>query len=167
MPINPVGNAKPEVFSRIALSEELSIPNFGLETMHHVHADDEAEMVLRAFLNCQMVAGEAFNAVWAQALNLKSFTEAMVRWLGHEPRLRFQPLEDWTTDHSAEDAQQSWEHIVRSSCHSVEKARRRLGHEPRYASLAAVQEAALALIAAGRIKTPQSWAGWLKSDQGT
>jgi nucleoside-diphosphate-sugar epimerase len=53
-----------------------------------------------------------------------------------------------------EDAQATWEHIIRSPCHSIEKARRRLGYEPRYSSLAAVQEAVAALIATGQVEAP-------------
>jgi hypothetical protein len=98
--------------------------------------------------------GEAFNAVSAQALNLRGYAEAMFRWFGHEPKLRFQPFEEWKADEAEEDAQTTWEHIIRSPCHSVEKARRRLGFEPRYSSLAAVQEAVAALIAAGQVEAP-------------
>ena len=54
-----------------------------------------------------------------------------------------------------EDAQATWEHIIRSPCHSIEKGRRRLGYEPRYSSLAAVQEAVSALVAAGRVEGPR------------
>jgi nucleoside-diphosphate-sugar epimerase len=154
VPINPVGNARPEVFSQIARGEELALPNFGLETVHHVHADDVAQLVMRAILHRFAATGEAFNAVSAQALNLRGYAEAMFRWFGHEPKLRFQPFEEWKADQSPEDAHQSWEHIVRSSCHSVEKARRRLGYEPRYSSLAAVQEAVAALVEAGRVEAP-------------
>ncbi len=39
-PINPAGHVNPEVFSSIARNEELALPNFGLEMLHHVHADD-------------------------------------------------------------------------------------------------------------------------------
>ena len=60
----------------------------------------------------------------------------------------------WKADQSPEDADISWEHIVRSSCHSIAKARRRLGYEPRYSSLAAVQESVAALITAGRVDAP-------------
>ena len=81
----------------------------------------------------------------------------MFRWFGHAPKLRFQPFEEWKAGQSPETAHQSWEHVVRSSCHSIEKARRRLGYEPRYASLAAVQEAVAALIAAGRVEAPPSY----------
>ena len=135
VPINPVGNANPEVFSRIARGEELAVPNFGLETVHHVHADDVAQLILRAILHRAAAVGEAFNAVSPQALNLRGYAEAMYRWFGHEPSLRFQPFDEWKADQSPEDAQGSWEHIVRSSCHSIEKARRRLGYEPRYSTV--------------------------------
>ena len=156
VPINPVGNANPKVFSRIARGEELALPNFGLETVHHVHADDVAQLILRAILHRAAAVGEAFNAVSSQALNLRGYAEAMYRWFGHEPRLRFQPFDEWKADQSPEDAQGSWEHIVRSSCHSIDKARRRLGYEPRYSSLAAVQEAVAALIKEGRVEGPPS-----------
>ena len=154
VPINPVGNVNPEVFSRIARGEALALPNFGFETLHHVHADDVAQLVMRAILRRSAAVGEAFNAVSAQALNLRGYAAAMFRWFGHEPKLHFQPFEEWKTDQSPDDAQASWEHIIRSPCHSVEKARRRLGYEPRYSSLAAVQEAVAALIEAGRIEAP-------------
>src|SRR4051812_7394905 len=154
VPINPVGNAKPEVFSRIARGEELALPNFGLETVHHVHAEDVAQLVLRAILRRSAAVGEAFNAVSAQALNLRGYAEAMFRWFGHEPKLRFQPFEEWKADQLPEDAHQSWEHIVRSPCHSIEKARRLLGYQPRYSSLAAVQEAISVLIERGPDRSP-------------
>ena len=151
VPLNPAANFNPEVFSRIARGEELALPNFGLETVHHVHADDVAQLVMRAILHRSAATGEAFNAVSPQALNLRGYAEAMFRWFGHEPALRFQPFEAWKGDQAEEDAAQTWEHIVRSPCHSIEKARGRLGYEPRYSSLAAVKESVTALIAAGRV----------------
>jgi nucleoside-diphosphate-sugar epimerase len=151
-PLNPVGHFNPEVFSRIAQGEELALPNFGAETVHHVHAEDVAQVVLRAIFHRSAAVGEAFNAVSAQALNLRGYAEAMFQWFGHEPRLRFQPFEEWKAEEAEEDARTTWEHIFRSPCHSIEKARRRLGYEPRYSSLAAVQEAVTALIATGAVE---------------
>lgn len=151
VPVNPVGNVRPQVFSQIARGEELALPNFGLETVHHVHAADVAQLVVRAIYNRSAAVSEAFNAVSPQALNLRGYAEAMFRWFGHEPKLRFQPFDEWKSDQSPEDAQVSWEHIVRSPCHSIEKARRRLDYEPRYSSLAAIQEAVAALINTGRV----------------
>ena len=99
-----MGHFNPEVFSRIAQGEELALPNFGAETVHHVHAEDVAQVVLRAILDRSAAVGEAFNAVSAQALNLRGYAEAMFRWFGHEPRLRFQPFEEWKAEEAEEDA---------------------------------------------------------------
>jgi nucleoside-diphosphate-sugar epimerase len=156
-PINPAGHLEVEVFSRISRGEELALPNFGLETVHHVQAEDVAQVILRAIANRGAAVGEAFNAVSPQALNLRGYAEAMFRWFGQQPKLRFQPFEEWKAGQAPQDAQATWEHIVRSPCHSIEKGRRRLGYEPRYSSLAAVQEAVSALVAAGRVEAPRGW----------
>jgi nucleoside-diphosphate-sugar epimerase len=157
VPVNPVGNVNPQVFSRIARGEELALPNFGLETVHHVHAADVAQLVMCAIANRHAAVGEAFNAVSPQAINLRGYAEAMFRWFGHEPKLRFQPFDEWKEDQTPEFARHSWEHIIRSSCHSIEKARTRLNYAPRYSSLEAVQGSVAALIAAGKIETPRAW----------
>ncbi len=151
-PLNPAGHFKAEVFSQIARGEELVLPNFGLETVHHVHADDVAQLVMRAIAARGQAVGEAFNAVSPQALNLRGYAEAMFRWFGHEPRLSYLPFEQWKERQEPDDAEATWEHISRSPSHSTEKGRRLLRYEPRYSSLQAVQEAVTWLIANGRVQ---------------
>jgi nucleoside-diphosphate-sugar epimerase len=153
-PLNPAGHFNNTVFNRIARGDELALPNFGMETVHHVHADDVAQVVMGAIANRSAAAGEAFNAVSAQALNLKGYATAMYRWFGREPRLSFAPYETWTASQRPEDAQATWEHIFRSPNHSIAKARRLLGYSPRYSSLEAVYEAVGWLIAHGQIEAP-------------
>ena len=150
-PLNPAGHFNVEVFSQIARGEELALPNFGLETVHHVHAEDVAQIVVRAMGNRAAAIGEAFNAVSPQALNLRGYAEAMFRWFAHEPKLRFETYETWKAGQKREDAEATWEHISRSPAHSIDKARSRLGYAPRYSSLAAVKESVTALIAAGKV----------------
>lgn len=94
-PLNPAGHFNVEVFAKIRRGEELALPNFGLETVHHVHAADVAQVAFRAIANRDVAVGQAFNAVSAQALNLRGYAEAMFRWFGHEPRITFQPFEQW------------------------------------------------------------------------
>jgi nucleoside-diphosphate-sugar epimerase len=156
-PINPLGNAGVGVFSSMARGEELVLPNFGLETIHHVHAADVAQLVLLAMTHRSGSVGEAFNAVSAKALNLRGYAEAMFRWFGFEPRLRYLPFEEWRALQPPEAAHHSWEHIARSSCLSIEKARRLLGYTPGYTSLSAVQDAVAALIARGEVEAPAGW----------
>ena len=157
VPISPYGNLDTEVFSTMARGEAIALPNFGMETLHHVHADDVAQFVLRAIANPSASVGETFNVVSEKALHLRGYAEAMFRWFGCEPKIRFQPFDEWKTGQTAEQAHDAWEHIARSSCMSIEKARRRLGYQPRYTSLAAIQEAVAALIATGAVQRPEGW----------
>lgn len=153
-PLNPAGHFNPEVFSRIARGEELSLANFGLETVHHVHADDLAALVMAIIGNRSTAVGEAFNAVSPQAINLRGYAEAMYRWFGHEPRLSYRPFDSWKTTQDPKEAQATWEHIARSPSHSMDKARRLLGFTPRFSSLDAVKEAVAWLIDNGKVARP-------------
>jgi nucleoside-diphosphate-sugar epimerase len=156
VPINPLGNANPGVFSLIARGEELILPNLGLETLHHVHADNVAQWIMCAIDHRAASIGEAFNTVSSQALTLRGYAEAMYRWFGREPRLSFAPYDQWNLGLDKSDADASWGHIMRSSCVSIEKSRQQLGYSPRFSSLAAITQSVAALIAAGRIAVPKS-----------
>jgi nucleoside-diphosphate-sugar epimerase len=152
-PINPLGNQNLAIFSQIARGEELVLPNLGLETVHHVHADDVAEWIICALANRVATIGEVFNTVSGQALQLRGYAEAAFGWFGKEPRLGFKPFDEWILD-LGQWAESSRGHIIRSSCHSIEKSRMRLGYRPRYTSLEAIHQSVQALIAAGRITVP-------------
>jgi hypothetical protein len=78
----------------------------------------------------------------------------MYRWFGHEPRLSFVSFDQWKLSLEQRDAESSWGHIMRSSCVSIEKSRKRLGYSPRFSSLEAIQQSVTALIASGRIALP-------------
>jgi nucleoside-diphosphate-sugar epimerase len=150
-PLNPAGNFNTAVFSTLARGEALALPNFGLETVHHVHADDVAAMFMGAIANWSASVGESFHAVSSGALTLRGYAESMSRWFGHEPDLKFLPFDKWAETQTAEDANATWEHIARSPNCSIDKARRLLGYTPRYTSLQAVEEAVSWLIADGQV----------------
>ena len=152
VPLNPAGHFNVEVYSQIARGEPLALPNFGLETVHHVHAADLARLVMAIIASRATAVGEAFNAVSPQAVNLRGYAEAMYRWFGHEPQLSYLPFDTWQRDVDEKDAQATREHISRSPSHSMAKAGRLLGFVPRYSSLEAVQEAVRWLIAEGRVE---------------
>ena len=146
-PLNPAGHFNPQVFHDIKAGKPLVLPNFGLETVHHVHADDVAQAVMGALTHWGASVGEAFNAVSPAALTLRGYAEAMFRHFGHAPAVSYAPYADWAKGVSAEDAQATWEHIARSPCHSTDKGRRLIGYAPRYTSLQAVEEAVAVLLA--------------------
>lgn len=140
-PVNPAGNFNMEVFKLLAEGKELLLPNLGMETLHHVHADDVAQAFVKAMENRNRAVGESFHIVSPQALTLRGYAQAVARWYGKEVRLRFLPWEEWKTTVSEQDALATWDHIAHSPNCSIEKARRLLGYEPRYTSLEAVYEA--------------------------
>jgi nucleoside-diphosphate-sugar epimerase len=151
IPLNPAGNFNPAVYSTLARGETLQLPNFGLETVHHVHADDVAQMFMGAIANWSASVGEAFHSVSAGAVTLRGYAESMSRWFGHEPKLEFLPFDQWAKGQDPKDAEATWEHIARSPNCSIDKARRVFGYSPRYTSLQAVEEAVTWLMTDGQV----------------
>jgi nucleoside-diphosphate-sugar epimerase len=149
-PINPAGNLDLAVFGRLARGEEVVLPNSGLETLHHVHADDVAQGFEQALRNRSLSVGESFHVTSERAVTLRGFAESVAAWFGQEAKLSFAPLAQWETDDS-EHADATVQHVLHSSCVSIEKACRVLRYSPRYTSLAAVAEAVDWLIADGQL----------------
>lgn len=141
LPINPAGHLDPEVFIRLAKGEEIILPNIGMETLHHVHADDVAQAFEKAIIHRQAAIGQSFHVVSEQALTLRGYTTAMAAWFGKEAQLRFLPWQEWKKTISERDAELTWDHIAHSPVGSIEKAKRLLQYCPQYSSLQAVQEA--------------------------
>jgi len=153
-PLNPAGHFNPEVFQRLANREELCLPNLGLETVHHVHADDVAQAFAQAMVHRSVAIGESFHVVSAAALTLRGYAEAVAGWFGQEAELKFLSWDEWQRSVSKEEAMATWDHIAHSPNCSIEKARRLLDYEPRYSSLEAVRESLLWLIEQDAIKLP-------------
>ncbi len=139
-PVNPAGNFNVEVFRKLANNEELLLPNFGMETLHHVHADDVAQSFMRAIIDWSNAVGDNFHVVSAQAITLRGYAEAVAAWFIQEAKLRFLPWEEWKLTVSKEDANATWDHIAHSPNCSIEKARKYLNYSPKYNSLAAIKE---------------------------
>jgi nucleoside-diphosphate-sugar epimerase len=152
VPLNPAGNFNPGVFAAIARGQTLTLPNLGLETVHHVHADDVAQGFVRALLARQAGLGESFHIVSPAALSLRGYAEGLFAWFGRKPALAFLPWEQWRETVSREDALATWDHIAHSPCCSIAKARRALGFQPRYGSLEAVRESVQWLLEHEAIK---------------
>jgi nucleoside-diphosphate-sugar epimerase len=149
VPINPQGNLNPQVFDTLARAEVLTLPNLGLETLHHVHADDVAQGFLNALNNWGSSVGESFHIVSPKALTLRGYAEAVAAWFGQKANLRFLSWKEWEESTTEENARATWEHVARSSNCSIDKARRLLGYEPRYTSLEALRAAVDYLVDAG------------------
>lgn len=153
VPVNPAGNADVEVFSRLAQGDEVALPNFGLETVHHVHADDVAQAFQCALERWSAAVGESFHVVSPRALTLRGYAETVAGWFGREANLTFLPFDEWAERPEYDDqaVNTTEDHIRHSPSISIKKARSHLNYEPRYSSLEATREAVDALVADGRI----------------
>ena len=140
VPVNPIGSVSSATFKRLAQGEEVVLPNLGMETLHHVHADDVAAAFCNALNNWNNAVGESFHIVSSQALTLRGYANAVAKWSGKEARLSFLPWEDWKLTVSESEAEQTWDHIAHSPNCSIEKARRLINYNPRYTSLQALEE---------------------------
>jgi nucleoside-diphosphate-sugar epimerase len=139
-PVNPAGHFNRNVFTRIARGETLVLPNEGMETVHHVHADDVAQAFELAVSRPDDAVGESFHVVSPAPMTLRGYAEAMYAYFGQRPRLEFLPWEEWRNTVSEDEAAATWDHIAHSPHGSIAKARQRLGYAPRYTSLEAVIE---------------------------
>jgi nucleoside-diphosphate-sugar epimerase len=151
VPLNPQANFNPKVYAALARGEEITLPNLGLETVHHVHADDVAQAFHLALERWEQAVGESFFVVSRGALTLRGFAEAVAGWFGQPARLRFLPVEEWQRTMAPRDADSSYRHLIHSTHCSPLKAMERLGYRPRYTSLEAVREALDWLIANGKV----------------
>lgn len=140
-PVNPAGNFNPEVFAALMRGGEVSIPNFGMETLNHVHAEDVAQAFLLAIERRTAALGESFHVVAAKALTLRGYAEQMAEGFGLPAHMRFLAWDEWKAGVSERDARITEDHLRHSPNCSIAKAQRLLGYEPRYASIEAVREA--------------------------
>ncbi|MDN3657892.1 NAD-dependent epimerase/dehydratase family protein [Ferruginibacter paludis] len=108
LPINPAGNLDPEIFRLLAKGETITLPNLGMETLHHVHAGDVAQAFMLAIGNRQRCIGESFHIVSEQALTLRGYAMAMATWYGLHAHLSFKPWEEWKKTVSERDAELTW-----------------------------------------------------------
>lgn len=151
--INPLGNHNPVVFSRLARGERLPLPHFGMDLLHHVHADDVAQVFTRAMSHWSVSVGESFFAVSPAAVTTRGYAEEVSRWFGRTAALDFLPWDEWATaaDLPPGDIEMSRAHFSHGQCCSIEKATRLLGYRPRYSSFEAIREAVDWLIAKGTV----------------
>jgi nucleoside-diphosphate-sugar epimerase len=152
-PINPAANFNTEVFSKLLQGRPVQLPNIGMETVHHVHADDVAQCFVRALEHRSAALGQSFHVVSPAALTLRGYAERVSAWFGKQAQLQFLPWEEWRHGVSEDDAAKTWDHIAHSPNCSIAKARSLLGYEPRYSSLEAVRESLTWLIEQGVVHT--------------
>ncbi|GHU78732.1 hypothetical protein FACS1894191_0030 [Clostridia bacterium] len=140
IPINPQGCKSLDAFRILKAGEPLYLPNFGMETVHHVHAEDVAGVFLAAIKAGKPAFGQGFHAVSPRAVSLRGYAAEAAGWYGKQAELRFEPFGEWKNRMSERDAGATLTHILHSPSVSMEKAKRLLGFEPKHTTYEAVRK---------------------------
>lgn len=151
--VNAAGNFDTSVWETLAAGEPLTLPNLGLETVHHVHADDVAQAFEKALGQPDAVAGKSYHVVSERAMTLRGIAETAAGWFGQDARLEYAPLERFLAGLSPEHGEASREHIMRSPSMSIDAAVADFDYAPRYTSAAAIADGLGWLIADGKVNT--------------
>ena len=147
MPIGPAGNVDPAVIESLRADGSCTLPDRGGETVHHVHAEDVADLHQACLEQPDAAAGESFNSVCTQALTLRGYADLVACHFGHEPRLEFVPWAEFEARTDPEQVAITLDHIGRSPVFSMDKAWDLLGFEPRHRVTDTVLEAIDAWVA--------------------
>lgn len=133
LPIDPQGSRNGvEIYKRLATEQEVHLPDRGLATLQHVHADDVAQLFQLASERRQTTLGESFSAVAPYAMTLVSCCNAVAGFFCKRPNLRFVALEKLNQIVGESSFEIILDHVRHSPCVSIEKSRRMLGYSPRY-----------------------------------
>lgn len=146
LPINPLGNTDVTAWHRISSGTPLRVPSQGGDTMHHVHADDVAQLFQLAVENREAAAGQDFHAVAPSALTVRGYTAIVGGWFGEPGEIEPITWDQFRKETTAAFAQHSWDHLHRSHYLSIDKPKRLLGYDPAYEPEQAVQESIRWLI---------------------
>lgn len=167
--INPVGNLNPKIFQDIANGQAIALPNFGMETLHHVHADDVAQVFYLAIKHRNQSLGESFHAVVDQSITLYGFAQAMYRSFHQAPQINFLPWPEWKkymeqpefqswhekyADRDG-DVEKTYYHIARSGNYSIANATNLLHYHPRHTILETINDSVHSYIERGVIQYPE------------
>jgi len=149
--VNPVGNLDLEVWERLARGRPVTMPELGIPTLNHVHADDVAQAFALAVEAPEIVPGRAFNIVAPRSMTMRGLAEGVAAWFEREADLRYVSVDEFRAQTTPAFGDASFEHLRRSHTMSIDRARRELAYDPAYTSLAAVGEALAQLAEDGAV----------------
>lgn len=139
-PTGILGNINPAIWYALSAGNPIEVPGSGAEMMHHVHADDLAQAFELAVSHRDAAAGEDFNVVAPTALSVRGYAEIAASWFGETAQLETVTWDHYRANTSEWYARESWGHLHRSHCFTIQKAKALLGYAPRYEPEEAILE---------------------------
>ena len=129
--VGPQGNRNARIYEDLRDGREVLLPHFGLETLHHVHADDIAKIIMAAIEKGEPSFGQEYHAVSDRAVTLVGMCRMVAGFFGKKPNLRFVTIPEFKAAVTEEEYADTIEHISHSPSGSMEKTIRELGVIPR------------------------------------
>ena len=152
LPIDPQGSRDGVgVYEKLARGDTVHLPDLGLAMLHHVHADDIAQIIQRSIENPKASVGESFSAVADYALSLLGCCRFVASLFGREPKLAFVPLAELRATVGNESFEIIESHVCHSPCSSNAKAQNLLGFTSRYTTEEIYAESIEYLLEAGEL----------------
>ena len=151
--MNPWANKTILPFQKIADGEEIALPNFGMETLHHVHGYDVAQCFYKAITHRNQAIGECFDAVSGGSITLYGYAKLMYKFFGREPKISFLPWKEWC-DYvgDSEECEDTYLHIARSGYFSTTKEEKLLDYYPKFTNVETIKIAVQSYVDRGLIK---------------
>ncbi|HZK78107.1 MAG TPA: NAD-dependent epimerase/dehydratase family protein, partial [Gemmatimonadaceae bacterium] len=141
IPINPAGNLDVGVFERLMRGDVVTLPDDGMATLQHVHADDVAQAFELAIAKPESAIGESFHVAAREPVTMRDYAEGVASWSGRKAVLEYLPWNEWRKTVTERDAELTYDHMIHSPCASIAKAEKRLGFAPKFSALDAVLDA--------------------------
>ncbi len=129
--VNPQGNLNADIFAALKEGREVLLPGYGLDTLHHVAAEDVAGIMRAVIQKGEGTFGEDFHAAASQAMSLNGYARHVASLFGREANLSYAPFEEFKKQVSEKDAAMTWDHISHSPAASMEKVKNVLGYTPK------------------------------------
>ena len=151
--INPWGGVDYRPFQIIANGDTIFLPNFGQETLHHIHGEDVAQLFFKAIVNRNQALGEVFNAVSGGSITLYGYAKLLYEYFGKEPKIEFKPWNEFCEYvANKKETDLGYLHFIRSGYFNYEKEEKLLGCRPKYTNVEAIKAAVKSYIDRGLIK---------------
>lgn len=133
LPIDPQGSINGlDVYKKLATEQPVHLPNNGLDALHHVHADDVAQLFALAIANPDKSIGQAFSAVSPYGMTLKGCCRAIAKKFGKTGNICFVSPDELKKEMGEKPFAITLSHLNESVIASPQKAQKILGFKPAY-----------------------------------
>jgi len=140
-PLDNLGGRREDFLADLAAEREIDLPDNGQALLQPVHVEDLAAAFVRAARSGR-ATGQIFNLCCDHALTIADYVRLNAAALGHEAHLNFIELEAMLRKYAGQCSEVGLRFFATHMCFTNAKARALLGWQPRYTTVAAIEETA-------------------------